>query len=168
MKKDIGLRIKAARKAVGLNLQQLSDLTGGQLLPARISNFEQGLREPDAQTIVILASKLEVTPCFLMFGGSGSRSSFMSSADEISGTVGSALDPEEKKLLDCYRDSSLETQAAIELLLMNRDDLLERCDHDVLLVSITRLERFAAGVLDAIKNGSAAVAASSLVERKAG
>lgn len=61
----IGTRIAEARKESRLTIQELSKLTG-DLKPARISNWEQGLRSPGPDEITKLSKALNVSPAYLM------------------------------------------------------------------------------------------------------
>ena len=54
----IGSRLREARKAQKLSLQQLADMTGGVLSKSRISNYEQGLRRVGIEEARILAKAL--------------------------------------------------------------------------------------------------------------
>jgi SOS-response transcriptional repressor LexA len=65
IKKMIGQRIQAERKAKGLTQAKLAELAGGLKQP-RINNWEQGIRTPGAEEIKSLAKVLEVSPAFLM------------------------------------------------------------------------------------------------------
>ncbi|QFY42963.1 helix-turn-helix transcriptional regulator [Candidatus Methylospira mobilis] len=160
MKKEIGLRIKAAREAAGLKLQQLSDLTGGQLSVSRISNFEQGLREPDAQTVMLLATKLGKTPCFLMFGSQ--------SSNEISAPVPDMYRTSTTyQIVDQYSAAPPETQTAVDLLLapLSERKLLSGTPVESVM---TALEGLAMDGLQTIKNGGEKPTTSDLVKRKIG
>lgn len=64
-KKKIGERIKAARTAKGLSLEELSERTGRVLSASRISNYEQGTRLCKPQQAAILAPHLGVTASHL-------------------------------------------------------------------------------------------------------
>lgn len=64
-KKAIGERIRKARDALNLSLEQLSRKTV-VLSPSRISNYEQGLRLPKPQQILILSKALSTSPTYLM------------------------------------------------------------------------------------------------------
>lgn len=65
IKKEIGKRILEARKAMGLTLKELGELTGG-LKQTRLTNWEQGTRTPGPEEIKLLAQALDVSPAFLM------------------------------------------------------------------------------------------------------
>lgn len=65
IKKEIGKRILAARKAKGLTLKELGELAGG-LKQTRLTNWEQGTRAPGPEEIKQLALALDVPPAFLM------------------------------------------------------------------------------------------------------
>jgi DNA-binding transcriptional regulator YiaG len=51
-------RLRAARKAMGLSLSQLADLTGGSYSKSRISNYEQGIRRMPPAAAQALAKAL--------------------------------------------------------------------------------------------------------------
>lgn len=95
MKIEIGKRIRAARKQAGLTLQELSDRTGKVLSASRLSNYEQGLREPDPQSLTLIAKALGtgITASQLLFGhdagaqGGGREAANISPATEIRGRV---------------------------------------------------------------------------------
>jgi transcriptional regulator with XRE-family HTH domain len=61
-----GNRIRAAREERGWTLAELAVRTGGVLAPNRISNYEQGLREPDIATAELLATALHVPAAWLL------------------------------------------------------------------------------------------------------
>jgi len=65
IKQRIGERIRAARKQSGLTIKALSDRTG-ELKPARISNWEQGLRTPRPREVNMIAEILGVSPAYLL------------------------------------------------------------------------------------------------------
>lgn len=65
IKKEIGRRLLEARKAKGLTLKELGELTGG-LKQTRLTNWEQGTRAPGPEEIKQLAHALDVSPAFLM------------------------------------------------------------------------------------------------------
>lgn len=65
VKDKIGARIAEARKEARLTIQGLSNLTG-DLKPARISNWEQGLRTPGPDEITKLSKILNVSAAYLM------------------------------------------------------------------------------------------------------
>jgi SOS-response transcriptional repressor LexA len=64
IKQSIGKRIYEARKAKGLTLKALGELT--ELKQTRLTNWEQGTRAPGPEEIKLLAVALEVSPAFLM------------------------------------------------------------------------------------------------------
>lgn len=65
IKKEIGRRILEARKARGLTLKELGELSGG-LKQTRLTNWEQGTRTPGPEEIKQLAQALNVSPAYLM------------------------------------------------------------------------------------------------------
>lgn len=69
IKAEIGRRIKAAREAAGFPEQKDLCVAMGWIdRTSRLSNYEQGIREPDAGTVVALAERLGVNPGARMFG----------------------------------------------------------------------------------------------------
>lgn len=62
----IGKRIQTERDARQMTLNALSALTGGILSASRISNYEQGLREPKTREIRILSAALGCSPAHLL------------------------------------------------------------------------------------------------------
>ena len=67
--REIGKRLRAARRAVGvsgISLQELSNRTSGVLSPSRISNYEQGLRLLKPRDAQILGKALNADPAYLM------------------------------------------------------------------------------------------------------
>jgi SOS-response transcriptional repressor LexA len=65
IKEEIGRRIFDARKAKGLSMRALADLTD-DLKQSRINNWERGIRTPGPEEIKQLAKVLEVSSAFLM------------------------------------------------------------------------------------------------------
>ena len=65
IKKEIGQRILAARKAKGLTQKALGELTD-DLKQSRINNWEHGIRTPGPEEIKQLAQALDVSPAYLM------------------------------------------------------------------------------------------------------
>ena len=61
-----GRRIKAAREAKGLTVEQLADLSDGGLKASRISNYEQGTRGMKPPQAKELAKLLDVSPAYLL------------------------------------------------------------------------------------------------------
>ncbi len=61
-----GKRIKAAREALGLSQDGLSERTGKKLGGRRIGNWEQGTREVGIQEAIILGEALGEPPAYLM------------------------------------------------------------------------------------------------------
>jgi transcriptional regulator with XRE-family HTH domain len=68
LKKLFGSNIKKVRKSKGLNRPDIASKTHGQMSPSRLSNYETGIREPDLQTIKLLAEAME-TPVNAFFEG---------------------------------------------------------------------------------------------------
>jgi transcriptional regulator with XRE-family HTH domain len=83
----IGLRLRAARRAQKLSLQELSVRTGGALMKSRISNYEQGIRRLGIEEAQILAEAL----------GTVSVTYLLCLDDE------QFLKQREKDLLQCFR-----------------------------------------------------------------
>ena len=61
-----GRRLKAAREAKGLTVEQLADLSDGGLKASRISNYEQGTRGMKPPQAKELAKLLDVSPAYLL------------------------------------------------------------------------------------------------------
>lgn len=59
MKYEIGTRIRYFRELRGLNQKELASRIG--VSNSRISNWEQGINRPDADTLVLLCQVLEVS-----------------------------------------------------------------------------------------------------------
>jgi transcriptional regulator with XRE-family HTH domain len=68
VKKMIGANIVKARESRGLKAAQLSRLTSGQVSPSRLRNYESGEREPDMQTLILLAKSMKGTVNELLDG----------------------------------------------------------------------------------------------------
>lgn len=68
LKKLFGSNIERVRKSKGLNRPDIDRKTNGQMSPARLSNYETGIREPDLQTIKLLAEAMD-TPVNAFFEG---------------------------------------------------------------------------------------------------
>ena len=87
---SVGERLRSARKAMGLSLSQLAELTGGSYSKSRISNYEQGLRRMPPAAAQALAKALgNVSAQYLLFGEDGAE----------------VLTAEERRLLGAYRNS---------------------------------------------------------------
>jgi len=56
---EFGGRLRAARERRGLTQSQLAELVG--LYPSQISNYENGEKVPEGETMVLLADALEVS-----------------------------------------------------------------------------------------------------------
>lgn len=65
-KKESGKRLRAAREAKGLTLQELSKRLGGLLSPSRLSNYEQGTRMLGVPESLALHTVLGVQPSHLL------------------------------------------------------------------------------------------------------
>lgn len=55
---EIGRRLREARNKLGLSLRDLSELTTEKFSPARISNYEQGIRRMGIEEAVSLSAAL--------------------------------------------------------------------------------------------------------------
>ncbi len=67
----LGQRIAALRRQQGLNQAQLAARLG--ISPSAMGMYEQGRREPSADTLVALARELQVTTDFLLTGQLNTR-----------------------------------------------------------------------------------------------
>lgn len=65
IKQEIGKRIAISRKAAGLTIKELADMTRS-LKAARIGNWEQGTRSPGPTEALQLAEALKVDPAYLL------------------------------------------------------------------------------------------------------
>ncbi len=65
-KKESGRRLKAARTDKKLTLGELSRRLGGVLSPARLSNYEQGIRMIGSEEALALAPVLGINPAHLL------------------------------------------------------------------------------------------------------
>lgn len=65
----LGARIAALRREAGLSQAALAERL--QISPSAVGMYEQGRREPPAQTIVALARQLGVSTDFLLTGRAG-------------------------------------------------------------------------------------------------
>ncbi|MET3448801.1 helix-turn-helix transcriptional regulator [Ralstonia sp. 1138] len=70
MKEIIGQRIREARENQRLTLREVAIRLGLESKSgvSRLSNYENGIREPDAATMIRLADVLQADPAELMFG----------------------------------------------------------------------------------------------------
>ena len=64
---DLGEVLTTARRASGLTQEELAEKAG--VTQAALSRYENGLREPDDQTLELLARALGVTPRFVKHPG---------------------------------------------------------------------------------------------------
>lgn len=64
---NIGEVLTTARRASGLTQEELSNAVG--IMQATLSRYENGLREPDEETLAALARALGVTPRFIHHAG---------------------------------------------------------------------------------------------------
>ena len=65
-KREAGRRLREARTAKGLTLEELSSKVGGLLSASRISNYEQGLRQIGIKEALALYRHLGVEPAYLL------------------------------------------------------------------------------------------------------
>ncbi len=77
----VGQRIRSTRKNAELTLRELAEKTG--LGKSRISNYEQGIREPHIDQVVLIAKALCIDPCHLM----GLQPTHASTQDRASGLL---------------------------------------------------------------------------------
>lgn len=67
LSREIGERLRGARKGASLSLSQLAERTEGRLSKSRISNYEQGLRRMGVEEARELATALgTVSPGYLL------------------------------------------------------------------------------------------------------
>lgn len=98
MKYEIGVRIRQYRKLRGMSQKELAGLLG--ISSSRLSNWEQGINRPDADTLLPLCLALQV------------------SADELldMDTTAMQLSIEEKQIILQYR-AKPNLQEAVRILL---------------------------------------------------
>jgi transcriptional regulator with XRE-family HTH domain len=90
----IGQRLQELRSARGWSQGDIEKRTG--LFRCYISRVENGHTIPSLETLERLASAFEIELYQLFFTGDGKPK-------QVSGSTGSASDPEERKLLDAFR-----------------------------------------------------------------
>jgi transcriptional regulator with XRE-family HTH domain len=89
LSREIGERLRTARRARGLSLNELSALTDRLYSKSRISNYEQGLRRLSVEGAQVLARALgNVSAAYLLC---------------LDGESGFALSADELELLETYR-----------------------------------------------------------------
>lgn len=98
MKYEIGSRIKQYRKESGLTQEQLGEKIN--VSKNRISNWEQGINRPDADTIGAICRALNVSPSDLLN---------VRLTDDI-------LNAHERKVIRAYRKKT-DLQHAVDILL---------------------------------------------------
>ena len=98
MKYELGGRIRKFREARKLSQKELAQMIG--VSNSRVSNWEQGINRPDADTIVILCKALTVSPSELL--------NVHLCDDELSS--------QERKVLQAYR-AKPELRQAVDILL---------------------------------------------------
>lgn len=98
LKYELGSQIRRFREARKLSQKELAQLIG--VSNSRISNWEQGINRPDADTIVSLCKALAVSPSELL--------NVHLCEDELSS--------QERKVLQAYR-AKPELRQAVDILL---------------------------------------------------
>ena len=98
MKYEIGSRIRKYRESRGMSQKYLADLIG--VSNSRVSNWEQGINRPDADTLAELCRALRVSPSDLL-------AVHLSENDYTD---------HEKKVIQAYRQQR-DMQAAVDRLL---------------------------------------------------
>ncbi len=106
MKYEIGSKIRYFRELRKLSQKELASIIG--VSNSRISNWEQGINRPDADTLVMLCKALNV------------------SADELldMDTLKMSLSPDERQVIIEYRNKP-DLHQAVHILLGINDDLFE-------------------------------------------
>tara|TARA_R110002073_G_scaffold76148_1_gene185282 strand:+ start:309 stop:665 length:357 start_codon:yes stop_codon:yes gene_type:complete len=66
IKETSSQRLKKSRENAGLSLTGLSKKTGGEILPSRISNYEQGTRQLPVDVAASLSKHLGVSTSYLL------------------------------------------------------------------------------------------------------
>lgn len=64
LKYEIGTRIRKYREQLGISQKQLAERMG--ISNSRVSNWEQGINRPDADTLAALCTALNVSPSLLL------------------------------------------------------------------------------------------------------
>lgn len=59
VKKLIGANIRKIRESKGLGPKDIKKNTGGTIYPSKLGNYESGTREPDVQTMMLLAKAMQ-------------------------------------------------------------------------------------------------------------
>ena len=80
--KQIGARIKLARKEKGLSQEKLAELIF--VTPHYISEIERGIKAMSIETLIGIAQQLEVSTDYLLFGISPSTSEINAMLSEMS------------------------------------------------------------------------------------
>jgi transcriptional regulator with XRE-family HTH domain len=85
MKEEIGTRLKMARARQHMTLQEVAQKMGmdGKSGASRLSNYENGIREPDAATMLKIATALQEDPAILMFGNKATRGIGTEESEEL-------------------------------------------------------------------------------------
>lgn len=101
VKKLIGGNIKKIRVSKNLNRPDIERITNGVISASRLSNYETGLREPDLETLVILAKAMKTSLNKILDG----------LLEKAADAKQPDLDPERQLIVDTVKkvpDSSLE------------------------------------------------------------
>ena len=109
MSKEVGARIRAARKAAGLSQENLAKAVEGVSASA-ISKAERGEKEFTPEQLKAIAQALGVSSEALLEGAEAENAAAPSSAQERVALVN--LTPEERELLAAYRAANADTQKA--------------------------------------------------------
>ena len=109
MSNEIGVRIRAARKAAGLSQENLAKAVEGVSAYA-ISKAERGEKEFTPEQLKAVAQALGVSSEALLEGAEAENAAAPSSAQERVAPVN--LTPEERELLAAYRAANADTQKA--------------------------------------------------------
>jgi transcriptional regulator with XRE-family HTH domain len=163
---ELANRLRIAREHAGLSQDELA---------ARIKLTQQGIAAIEKgislkpRKLAEIARVLGVDPAWIEYG-EGKRPPWLSLTNES----GQSHMVQERTpsapaddLFERYKSATQETRAAVDLLLFPEDERNLLIGTPIYSV-MTALEGLAMDGLQAIKNGSSAVAASSLVERKVG
>lgn len=98
MRYEIGSRIRKYREENNLSQKQLAEKIG--VSNSRVSNWEQGLNRPDADTLAAICVALDVSPSLLL----GIQ------------VTGDELTEQERKVLKAYREKE-DVRQAVHILL---------------------------------------------------
>lgn len=109
MSKEIGVRIRAARKAAGISQENLAKAVEGVSASA-ISKAERGEKELSPEQLKAIAQALGVSPETLLEDAGAENAAAPSPAQESAAPV--SLTSEEQELLAAYRAANADTQKA--------------------------------------------------------